>query len=155
MIHKVQLFKINNTSRKKSITMVLILCTCCLSTHAQKMKKYLNKELRTEVATVCEETPDDNPCAGSTIYLALWFDKKQVKISEIEISTCGKESVYEIGTYNWELLYNKEISIDFIPEETKDTYAENIVLELRGQQLTGNTTHWNGQIVKHIFKEKK
>ncbi|MBG6130346.1 hypothetical protein IWQ47_001571 [Aquimarina sp. EL_43] len=119
------------------------------------MKNHLNKKLIAKVGAVCEETPDDNPCAGSEIYLSLFFDKKQVKVSEVEISTCGKESVYEIGNYNWELLYSKEISIDFILEQTKGTYAEHLSLELRDKKLIASITHLNGKVVEYVFKEEK
>ncbi|WP_034242124.1 hypothetical protein [Aquimarina atlantica] len=119
------------------------------------MKKYLHKELRTEVATVCEETPDDNPCAGSTIYLALWFDKKQVQVSEKEVSTCDQESIYNIGTYTWKLLPNKEIKIDFDPNRIKGTYAEGLSLKLRDKQLIGYITYINGEVGEYAFKEKE
>ncbi|WP_139062494.1 hypothetical protein [Aquimarina megaterium] len=144
-----------NTCSKKAIVVMILFCICCLSSHAQGMKNHLNKKLTAKVGAVYEETPDDNPCAGSEIYLSLFFDRKQVKVSEIEILTCGKESVYEIGNYNWELLYNKEISIDFIPEQTKGTYAEYLSLELRDKKLIACITHLNGKVVEYVFKEEK
>ena len=150
----VQLSNIYNCS-KKNIFIFILFCTCSLSLYAQKMKNHLYKELTAKVGAICEETPDDNPCAGSEIYMMLVFDEKQVSISEKEISSCDQESVHNIGIYNWKLLENQKISIDDIAEQTKGTYAENIVLELRDKQLVGNITHVNGRVIEYIFKEKK
>ncbi|MEW7280364.1 hypothetical protein ABW636_17370 [Aquimarina sp. 2201CG1-2-11] len=119
------------------------------------MKKLLNKELIAKVGTVYEETPDDNPCAGSQIYLAFLFDKKQVQVSEIEVSSCDKETLHIIGTYTWKLLCTKEVKIDFDPVTTEGTYAENIALKIQDKQLIGTSTHLNGQVIEYIFKEKK
>jgi len=118
------------------------------------MKNYLNKELIAKVGDIFEETPDDNPCAGSEIFLGFIFNKKEVKVYEKQISTCGKESVNRIGTYNWKLLCNKKIKIDFIPEQTKGTYAEHLFLELRDKQLVERITHLNGKVLEYIFNEK-
>ncbi len=152
MKYKIQLLDLKNINKKNVFTFILF-CVCCLS-HAQKMKNYVNKELTAKVGIIYEETPDDNPCAGSEIYLTFLFDKKQVQVSEKEVSTCGKESIHNIGTYTWELLCSKEIKVDFIAEQTKGTYAENIVLELRDKQLIGNITHLNGKVITYTFKEK-
>jgi hypothetical protein len=118
------------------------------------MNSYLNKELIARVATICEETPDNNPCAGSEIFLALIFDKKEVQVYEKVISTCGKESVKKIGTYKWTLLPNKELKIDFISEQIKYTYAEYLFLELRDKQLVGRITHLSGKVIEYSFHEK-
>lgn len=101
------------------------------------------------------ETPDNNPCAGSQIYLTLLFNKKLVLVSEKEISNCGKESIIKIGTYSWELLCNKNIKVDFISEQTKGTYAEQLFIKLRNKQLIGYLTHLNGETVEYVFKEEK
>ncbi len=114
----------------------------------------MHKEFIAKVGAVYEETPDDNPCAGSEIYLTLLFDKKQVYVTEKEISSCDKETTKEIGTFDWELKDNKEIAIDFIPQKVQGTYAENLFLELLDKQLVGRIKHVNGQIVEYIFKEK-
>ncbi|WP_128755250.1 hypothetical protein [Aquimarina sediminis] len=142
------------TRSKRTIVMMILCCIYCLSSHAQKVKNHLNKKLIAKVGAICEETPDDNPCAGSEVYLSLFFDKKQVEVSEIEISTCGQESIYEIGQYDWQLLRNKEIRIDFIPAQTKGTYAEHLSLELRDKKLVALITHLNGKLVEYIFEEK-
>ncbi|MFC5048386.1 hypothetical protein [Aquimarina hainanensis] len=140
---------------KKTIVVMILCCISGISSHAQKMKNHLHKKLVTKVGTVCEETPDDNPCAGSEIYLSLFFDKKEVKVSEIEVATCGQESIYNIGTYTWKLLPNKEIRIDFIPEQTKGTYAEHLFLELRDKKLVARIIHLNGEEVEYVLEDKK
>ncbi len=154
MIYKIQLYSKKYLNKRTAF--VFMLCSMCyLSSHAQKMKKLLNKELIAKVGTVYEETPDDNPCAGSQIYLTFLFDKKQVQVSEIEISSCDKESIHNIGTYTWKLLCTKEVKIDFDPDMTKGTYVENIALKIQDKQLIGTITHLNGQVIEYIFKEKK
>ncbi len=114
----------------------------------------MDKEFIAKVGAVYEETPDDNPCAGSEIYLILLFDKKQVHVAEKEMSSCDKETIQEIGTFDWKLKDNKEIAIDFIPQKIQGTYAENLILELRDKQLVGRIKHLNGQVKEYIFKEK-
>ncbi len=114
----------------------------------------MHKEFIAKVGAVYEETPDDNPCAGSEIYLTLLFDKKQVYVAEKEISSCDKETIHQIGTFDWKLKNSQEIAIDFIPQKIQGTYAENLILELRDKQLVGRIKHVNGQIVEYIFKEK-
>jgi len=137
----------------KSVFTFLLFCVCFISCKAQKMKNHLHKELIAKVGAIYEETPDDNPCAGSEIYLILVFDEKQVQISEKEISTCDKESITKIGTYNWRLLPNQEITVDFVSEQTEGTYAEQLSLEFRDKQLIGNITHLNEKSIEYIFDE--
>ncbi|WP_378174081.1 hypothetical protein [Aquimarina sp. SS2-1] len=117
------------------------------------MKSLLHKELTAKVGAICEETPDDNPCAGSQIYLTFLFDKERVQVSEKEISTCDKESIHNIGSYTWKLLDSKEIKVDFDPMMIKGTYAEHIFLELRDKQLIGKITHENGEVVAYAFEK--
>lgn len=122
--------------------------------NAQEMKSYLNKELTANVGSIYEETPDDNPCAGSQIYLTFQFDKDKVSVSEKEITSCGKESINEIGKYNWKLGSNKEINIDFDLQKIKETYAENLFLEIGGKNIVGRITHLNNTTSEYVFKEK-
>lgn len=139
---------------KKNVFMLILYLFCSIS-FAQEMKKYLNKELISKVGNICEETNDDSPCSGSDIFLAFLFNKEKVFVSEKVISTCGKESIYKIGTYNWKLLYSKEISIEFDSQRIKGTYAENLFLELRNKKLIGKITHLNGNVSECTFEEKK
>lgn len=155
MINKIQPFNIKNTGKEKIIIIVLILCVCYLPSQAQEMDNYLQKELTAKVGAICMETSNYDLCASSEIYLTFLFDKEQVQVYEKEISTCGKESIYNIGTYNWEFLQNQKISIDFIAEQTEGTYAKNIALELRAKQLIGRITHLNGRVLEYVFKEVK
>ncbi len=137
----------------KSIVITMLFYICSMLCHAQKMKNFFNKELITKVGAICEETSDDNPCAGSEVFLTLIFNKKEVQVNEKLIGTCGIESVNEIGAYKWELLPNKEIKIDFISEQIKNTFEE-MFLEFRGEQLLGRITHLNGKAIAYIFQEK-
>ena len=141
--------------RKKTGLVFFVFCIWFANAHAQKMKNHLHKELIAKVGTIYEETPDDNPCAGSEIYLIFLFDKKRVQVVEKVISTCDQESIYTIGTYPWKLLDSKEIKIDFDPVMVEGTSAKGLFLELRNQQVIGNITHLNGKVVEYIFKEAK
>lgn len=136
------------------ITIAMLFSACSTLCHPKKMNDYFNKELITRVATICEETPDNNPCAGSEVFLALMFDKKEVQVYEKVISSCDKESVNKIGVYTWTLLPNKELQIDFISEEIEHTYADCFFLELRDKQLVGRITHLNGKVIEYSFQEK-
>lgn len=135
------------------IAITILFCACSTLGRAQKMKRYLNKELVAKVGEMCEETVEYDPCAGQQIYLVLLFDKKNVQVYEKYISSCDKESILIIGTYNWKLLRNKKIRIDFIPEQTKGNYAENLFVEFRTKQLVGSITDFNGKTIEHFFKE--
>ena len=133
--------------------MLLSLCFSIL--YSQKMKNHLHKKWIAKVGNIYEETPDDNPCAGSEIYLTLVFDEKQIHISEKEISSCNQESTHKIGIYNWKLLPNNVIEVDSILKETKGTYATQLQLELRDSKIVGIITHLNGKVVEYVFKETK
>ncbi|MBW1294167.1 hypothetical protein [Aquimarina litoralis] len=117
------------------------------------MTNHLHKKLISKVDTIYEETPDDNPCAGSEIYLMLVFDEKQIHISEKEISSCNKSSTHKIGMYDWKLVSNNTIEVDFITKEVEGTYAEQLQLELRDSKVIGIITHLNGNEVEYVFKE--
>lgn len=144
------------TQQRTVIRNILILIFSFLYSlsNAQEMKSYLNKELIANVGSIFEETPDDNPCAGSEIYLTLLFDKEKVCVTEKEISSCGKEFITEIGKYNWELVSNKEISINFDPQKTKNTYAQNLFLQIKNHNIIGKIRHLNGEIIEYPFKDK-
>lgn len=136
----------------RNICIVISLLICFLS-NAQEMKNHLNKELTANVGTLYEETPDNNPCAGSQIYLTLLFDQEKVCVSEKEISTCEKENISEIGSFNWQLLENNRIDIGFDPQKIKYTYAKTLSLELKNDTVIGKIIHLNGTTSEYIFKE--
>jgi len=139
---------------KKNI-LILTLCFLCAFSYAQEMKGYLHKELIAEVDFICEEVIGDSSCAGSTIYLNLIFDEEEVTVKEKEISTCGEELfVTDIGKYHWQLSPEKEITIDYNPEKTKYTRAENLSLHIVDQHIVGTITYWNNRTTEHIFEEK-
>jgi len=138
----------------KKNTCIIILSLICFSSYAQGMKNYLNKELIANIGSICEETSDYNPCAGSMTYLTLLFNKKEVTITEKDISSCGKEFITEIGKYNWELLIDNKIKIHFNPEKIKYTQVENLLLELGSKNIIGKKTHWNNNTSEYIFEYK-
>lgn len=53
---------------KKLAVLSFILMTFFVNAQ-EKQVLLANKTFIAEVGTVCEDTPDDNPCAGETIYL--------------------------------------------------------------------------------------
>jgi len=141
--------------KNKNITLAIILCSLGYFTaQAQTMKNYSCKELLAKVGDIYMETPDENPCAGSEIYLILKFNKQEVTLSEKEVSSCDEESITPIGTYPWNLLHNHKIEVDFIADQIKGTYAEQLKLELRDQQIIGSITHVNGKTKEYVFQEE-
>ena len=132
---------------------ITLFCFLYSSSNAQEVDVHLNKELIAKVGTIYEETPDDNPCAGSEIYLTLFFDTEKVSVSEKEVSTCGKESVFEIGNFDWQLMSSNEIKIDFDPQKIKYTYAQNLSLELENNTIIGTIIHLSNTTSKYIFEE--
>jgi len=105
------------------------------------------------MGTIYEETPDDNPCAGSQIYLTLFFEKETVSVSEKEVSTCGKENISEIGNFIWQLMPSNKIKIYFDLQKIKYTYAKNLSLELENNNIVGTIIHLNNTTSKYIFEE--
>lgn len=119
-----------------------------------QMNSYFNKQLIAQVATLHEETPDTNPCAGRSINLSFIFDSKTVFVSQIEIDSCDQEYVLEMGRYDWELLKSDEIKIDFKGETFGHGYTDALVLELKDNRIIGTVTHLNGKKTEHLFTEK-
>ena len=136
----------------KNILTILLFFFYSLS-NSQEMSIHLYKEFTTNVGTIYEETPDDNPCAGSQIYLTLFFEKETVSVSEKEVSTCGKENISEIGNFNWQLMPSNKIKIYFDLQKIKYTYAKNLSLELENNNIVGTIIHLNNTTSKYIFEE--
>ena len=140
-------------TQNKNFLLTMLLGLCFSFGFSQEMKNHLHKKLIAKVGGIYEETPDDNPCAGSEIYLILEFEETLIHISEMEISSCNKESNHKIGTYNWRLASNDAIQVDFITKEIENTYANQLQLKLKDENIIGNITHQNGKVVAYIFKE--
>lgn len=148
MINKVQcaIYKI-------SLVALLIFCSLGISASTKNMKNYLHKNLEVKVGDSFEEVPVDQPCVGGEIYLIIVFDEQRVTILEKEVSTCGDSFVEKIGRYKWALLSNNKIEVDFVFEEIKGSYAENIIFELREGDIIGIIRHLDGKVIEYRFKE--
>jgi len=125
-----------------------------ISMNAQDNKLLLvNKTFEANVGSVCEETPDNNPCSGWQVYLVLEFKEKDVMVTEKSISSCGEASKMKLGNYTWALLNNTEVQIDAKAKEVNYTYLENLQLELRNGQLLGKRVDANKRMNNYVFTE--
>ncbi len=98
----------------------------------------INKTFIAKIGSVCEETPDDNPCAGYEIFLELNFTKKNSAVLEKEISSCDKESIREKLNYKWELLPNTEVKIHWDLEDfSYPEFVSGLTLKLEKETLVG------------------
>lgn len=139
--------------RNRVLMISFLILTLSLSAQ-EKPNLLVNKTFTTKVGSICEETPDDNPCAGQEIYLVLKFEKEEVFVSEKYISSCGKESIIIIGQYKWELLKCNKIKIDADPKKILYTYMEDLIIEFKDEQLLGKRK--NGNIInEYIFDAVK
>jgi hypothetical protein len=119
---------------------------------AQENEDFLiHKSFTAHVGSICEETAKPDPCAGKQIYLVLAFKKEQVSISEKYVNSCGKESIRELGNYNWELVASTQVKIDIDPEQKAYTYMENLTLVLKAGQLVGKRKNWETDTTEYIF----
>ncbi|MEZ4859022.1 MAG: hypothetical protein R2781_09450 [Flavobacteriaceae bacterium] len=138
----------------KNVFILTLLSVCFWSAKSQSIQKNLNKELIAKVGTLCEETTNYNPCAGIEMYVTLFFDEQKVTLSEKEVTTCGKETVIFSGTYSWKIASNQEITIDFESKQIGGTYLKEMVFAKEDSVIIGRIRQFNGQVMKHIFKEK-
>jgi len=118
------------------------------------MESFLHKELIVNVATMCEETLDDNDCMGSELYMMLYFDTKEVRISELEIDSCSKESINKVGVYSWKLTNNDLVIIESLPIKLPLIGVKALSLELKNKQLVGRFKLLNGKTKSLIFNKK-
>ena len=139
---------------KKHIIPLAIVYLSILSSYAQQMKSLLHKELIANVATMCEETSDDNDCIGSELYIVLYFETKQVTISELEADSCNKESRYKVGTYPWSLTQNNVIEIESLFKKLPQSGVKILSLELKDSQIIGNIQYLNGKTGQPTFYKK-
>lgn len=125
-----------------------------LSLKAQQNLNFLeNKVFTAHVASICEETVKPDPCAGQQVYLVLDFKDKKVAVSEKYVTTCGEERIRELGNYNWELVHNKEVSIDSDSTKIEYTFMQNLKLEVKNGHLIGKKKDWNDTIIEYIFTD--
>ena len=109
-----------------------------LSIDAQNNNDILTKQsFITKTGSVCEETPDDNPCAGFEIFVILNFNKERVLILEKEVSSCGLEKITSKLDYKWRLTENGKINIYSNPKEIKYHFLKDLVLKIENKKIIG------------------
>ncbi|WP_299675707.1 hypothetical protein [uncultured Tenacibaculum sp.] len=113
----------------------------------------IGKQFIANVNSVCEETPDDNPCAGEEIYVVVKFLKDMVELAEKGISSCDKETYIRKFKYNYEIKEN-DILITLKPEEVEYTHLKEIKFTIENKKLFGAITYPNGKIIVYEFKEE-
>lgn len=102
---------------KKQILFLLFI-NSFLGLNAQSDNDMLiNQTFISMIGSVCEETPDDNPCAGLEIFLILNFNEDNVSVIEKEVSSCGIDNIISTLDYKWKLTENYEIKIHNDPKE--------------------------------------
>lgn len=118
--------------------------------YAQKNKNsIINKTFIAKTGSVCEETPDDNPCAGTEIYLVLHFTRKFVSAEEKQISSCGEETTSPIGVFAWK--WKKAGKLNIMSNE--GTFLQNLSLQYHNGELTGKEINEIKKISKYHFRE--
>ncbi|WP_109435326.1 MULTISPECIES: hypothetical protein [Aquimarina] len=140
---------------KKSITF-LILISSFLGLNAQNEYDILiNQTFISNIGSVCEETPEPDPCAGLEVYLILKFTKENISIVEKEISSCGSEYITSKLDYHWELIQNSEIKVHSIPKEIEYKFLKDLVLKIEDGKIIGYKKLWNKKTSRIEFKNTK
>jgi len=116
--------------------------------NAQSKGALVGQAFSCSIGYMCEETPDNNPCAGLEIYLILNFSEETVSIIEKEISSCGVEHINSQLRYKWELTQDSEIKIDTNLKEIEYHFIKNLVLKIENGTVIGNKN-------RETFKFKK
>ncbi len=114
----------------QKLILFILFVSSFLAVNAQSNPDALfGQTFMTKIATVCEETPDSNPCAGFEIFLVLSFSKEAVSVTEKNISSCNKESIFSKRNYTWELTADSEIIIHSNPSHSASFYLCNCRFE--------------------------
>ncbi|PKV51390.1 hypothetical protein ATE84_3475 [Aquimarina sp. MAR_2010_214] len=138
---------------KKQILFLLFI-NLFLGLNAQSNNDILiNQTFISMIGSVCEETPDDNPCAGLEIFLILNFSKNNVSILEKEVSSCGVENINYTLDYKWELIQNHEIKIYNNPKEIAYDFLKNLVIKVENKKVIGYTKRGDKKTDKFEFKK--
>lgn len=123
----------------KQLTLVFFLfINSLLALNAQSKDAILiHQTFISKIGSICEETPDDNPCAGLEIHLILKFTKDNLSIIEKEISSCDEENISSRLSYKWKLTQNSEIKIDTNPQEIEYHFLKDLVLKIEDEKVIG------------------
>ena len=122
----------------QKLILFILFVSSFLAVNAQSNPDALfGQTFMTKIATVCEETPDSNPCAGFEIFLVLSFSKEAVSVTEKNISSCNKESIFSKRNYTWELTADSEIIIHSNPEEILCDFLNDHILKLENETVIG------------------
>ncbi len=118
----------------------------------ENQNSLVNKTFIAKIGSICEETPDNNPCVGEEIYLVLHFGKTFVDVVEQQISSCGEETTDLIGEFTWKWQKGSRSEIMFNPEEVMHTLRDSVALELSKGQLIGKKPNKNKNISTYHFR---
>jgi len=139
--------------KRNSVLMIFFLLLTVSMSAQENQSLLVDKTFTAKVGSACEETIDADgyDCAGIEIYLVLQFNKKKVAITEIDISSCGEESISYKLEYEWELINNNEIKIHYKSEEVEYKSIGNMSFKIIEETVFGYKTDWNDQIVEYKF----
>lgn len=130
------------------LTTALISKTC-YSQH--KTDILIGKTLTATTGSVCEETPDDNPCAGAMLYTTLQFTTSNtIEITEKEISSCGSVHISSQLKYSWRVKNDTIIVINSKPEDIEYHFLKDLELKFKNDTLFGYKA-FNNKIEEYIF----
>ncbi len=122
---------------KKRI-LFLIVINSFITLHAQSKNDLLiNKTFSINIGSVCEETPEPNPCAGFEIFFILHFTKNNVSVLEKNISSCDSEDIVSKLNYKWEFTKNSEIKIYSNSKEIQYNFLKDLVLKIEKKKIVG------------------
>lgn len=137
----------------KSRTLIFLFLSIVFTIRAQDEQQSFNNTIFTaQVSSVCEETPDDNPCAGYDIFLTLRFNNDEVVLIEKNISSCNEETIAASFIYNWELK-EENIHVYTKPDDIKYTYFKTLELVYENNKIIGSIKHDNGKTKVYSFLE--
>lgn len=108
------------------------------NSYSQNSRDFLvNKTFVSEIGSICEETPDDNPCAGLTEYATLEFKRNSVKIIEKQVSSCDSTYINTKLECNWRVNSKNEVKLNVKPKEIKYKFIEGLRLKIKNDTLFG------------------
>lgn len=125
-------------SQKLNIGIIFLFINSFLLLQTQIESEFLiNETFSSKVGYMCEETTDDDPCAGFEIYLVLKFSKEKVIIIEKEVSSCDTEQIASQLEYKWELTEDSEIKMDINPKDIKYHFLKDLILKTENKTIIG------------------
>lgn len=137
----------------KSKISLLFLCMLASFLNGQNQTSFFkNKKFISLIETVCEETPDENPCAGYEVFLEVTFKEDDVFIVEKSISSCKQEEIYRTLNYKWKLIDNTLV-IAYDSKEIAYSYLKDIDLQIKKNKLYGYKKRMGAKQIEYKFEE--